>query len=46
MSTCITFCWTMQLANNALTGSVAFGVQELCVLLLHSAGSDSYLALL
>jgi hypothetical protein len=46
MCTWITFCWTRQLFNTTLTGSVAFGGRELCVLVLHSAGSDSYLALL
>jgi hypothetical protein len=46
MCTCITFCWIRQLANTTLTGPVAFGGRELCVLVLHSAGSDSYLALL
>jgi hypothetical protein len=46
MSTCITCCWTRQLNNSILIGPVAFGEWELCVLLLHSAGPDSYLALL
>jgi hypothetical protein len=46
MCTCIIFCWIRQLFNTTLTGSVAFGGWELCVLVLHSAGSDSYLALL
>jgi hypothetical protein len=46
MCTCITFCWIRQLSNTTLTGSVVFGGRELCVLVLHSAGSDSYLILL
>ena len=46
MGTCITFCWTRQLFDITLTGPVAFGGRELYVLVLHSAGSDSYLALL
>jgi hypothetical protein len=46
MCTCITFCWTRQLASTTLTGPVIFGVHELCILVLHSAGPDSYLALL
>ena len=46
MCTYITFCWTRQLFNTTLTGPVTFGGQELCVLVLHSAGSDSYLSLL
>jgi hypothetical protein len=29
-----------------LIGTVVFGGRELCVLVLHSAGSDSYLTLL
>jgi hypothetical protein len=45
MCTCIIFCWIRQLFNTTLTGPVAFGVQELCVLVLHSAGTDSYLKL-
>jgi hypothetical protein len=44
--TCITFCWAKQLSNTTLIGPVAFGGQELCVLVLHYAGPDSYLALL
>jgi hypothetical protein len=46
MCVCITFCWTRQLANTALIGPVAFGRRELCVLVLYSAGSDSYLTLI
>jgi hypothetical protein len=46
MGTCITFCWTRQLFDITLTGPVAFGGRELYVLVLHSAGSDSYLALI
>ena len=41
MCTCITFCWIRQLSNTTLTDPVKFGVQELCVLVLHSAGPDS-----
>jgi hypothetical protein len=29
MCTCITFCWTRQLASPTLTGPVIFGVHEL-----------------
>ena len=57
MCTCITFRWTTQLFNTTfigpmafggryLFGPVAFGQWELCVLVLHYAGPDSYLALL
>jgi hypothetical protein len=46
MWTYITFCWTRQLFKNILTGPVAFGGRDLCVLILHSAGPDSYLTLL
>jgi hypothetical protein len=35
-----------QLFNTTLIGAVVFGGPELCVLVLHSAGSDSYLTLL
>ena len=45
MCTCIIFCWIRQLLNTNLTGPVAFGGRELCVLVLHSAVSDSYLTL-
>ena len=38
--------WTRQLFNTTLIGLVAFGGRELCVRVLHSAGPDSYLALL
>ena len=46
MCTCITLCCTRQLSNTTLIGPVVFGGRELCVLVLHSAGPDSYLALL
>jgi len=46
MCTCITFCWTRQLFNTTLIGPVVFGERELCVLVLHCAGPDSYLTLL
>jgi hypothetical protein len=46
MCTCIAFCWNRQLFKNTLTGPVAFGGRELCVLKLHSGGPDSYLTLL
>jgi hypothetical protein len=46
MCTCIIFCWIRQLFNTTLSVPVAFGGRELCVFVLHSAGSDSYLALL
>jgi hypothetical protein len=46
MCTCITFCRTRQLFNTTLTDPVVFGGRELYVLVLHSAGSDSYLALI
>jgi hypothetical protein len=46
MCSCITFFGTRQLSNTTLTGPVAFGGRELCVLVLHSARSDSYLSLL
>jgi hypothetical protein len=45
MFTCITFCWIRQLFNTTVIGPVAFGGRELCVLVLDSAGSDSYLTL-
>jgi hypothetical protein len=46
MRTCIIFCYSRQLFNTSVIGPVAFGGRELCVLVLHSAGSDSYLTLL
>jgi hypothetical protein len=46
MCTCITFCWTRLLFYTTLIGAVVFGGRELFVLVLHSAGSDSYLTLL
>ena len=46
MCTCIIFCWIRQLFNTTLTGPVPFGVQELCVHVLHSAETDSHLKLL
>jgi hypothetical protein len=46
MCTCITFCWIRQLSRTTLTGPVTFGVRELCLFVLHSAGTDNYLTLL
>jgi len=46
MCTCITFCWTRWLFNTTLIGPMVLGERELCVLVLHSAGPDSYLTLL
>jgi hypothetical protein len=46
MCTCITFCWIRQLSNTTFTGPVTFGGRELCALVLHSAGPESYLTLL
>jgi hypothetical protein len=46
MCTCITFCCTKQSFYYTLIGSFAFGGREFCVLVLHSAEPDSYLALL
>jgi hypothetical protein len=46
MCMCITFCWIRQLFNTTLTSPVTFGGRVLCVLVLHSAGPDSYLTLL
>jgi hypothetical protein len=43
MCTFITFCCTRQLFNTTLIGPVTFQGRELCVLVLHSAGLDSYL---
>jgi hypothetical protein len=45
MSTCTTFCWTRQLSNTTSIGPVAFEGRELCAVVLHSAGPDSYLTL-
>ena len=45
MCACVTFSCTRELFNTYLIGPVAFGGRELCVLVLHSAGPDSYLAL-
>jgi hypothetical protein len=45
MCACVTFICTRQLSNITLIGPVAFGGGELCVLILHSAGPDSYLTL-
>jgi hypothetical protein len=45
MCTFITFCCTRQLFNTTLIGPMAFGGGELCVIVLHSAGPDSYLTL-
>jgi hypothetical protein len=46
MCTHLTFCWTRQLFITTLVGPVTFEGRELCVLVLHSAVSDSYLTLL
>jgi hypothetical protein len=46
MCTCITFCWTIHLFNTTLISPLEFGERELCVLVLHSTGQDSYLTLL
>ena len=43
MCTCITFCWTTQLLHTTLIGPLEFEGRELCVLVLHFAGPDSYL---
>ena len=45
MCTCNTFCWTRQLFKTTLIGAVAYGGRKICVLVLHFAGSDSYLTL-
>jgi hypothetical protein len=41
----ITFCCTRQLFITTLNGPMEFGGGELCVIVLHSAGPDSYLTL-
>jgi hypothetical protein len=46
MCTSIILCWIRQIFNTTLIVPVAFGGRELCVLVLHSAGSESYLVLL
>ena len=46
MCTCTIFCLTRHLSNSILSGPMAFRERELCVVVLHSAGPDSYLALL
>ena len=46
MCTCITFCWTRYVFNTTLIGPLAFKVRELCVLVLNSAETDTYLILL
>jgi hypothetical protein len=46
MLTGITFCWTRQSFNTTFIGPDAFEGRELCALVLHSAGPDSYLTLL
>ena len=46
MRTCITFCWTQHLFSTTVISPVAFRGPKLCVLVLHSVGSDSYLTLL
>ena len=38
----ITFYWTRHLFNTTLIGPMALGGRELCVLILHSVGPDSY----
>ena len=43
MCTCTTFCWIRQLFTTNMNGLVVFVGRELFVLILHSAGSDSYL---
>jgi hypothetical protein len=43
MCTCITFCWTRQLFNTNLNGSMIFEGLISCVLVFYSAGPDSYL---
>ena len=45
MCTFITFCCTRQLFNTTLIGPATFGGGELYVIVLHSAGPDSYLTL-
>jgi hypothetical protein len=44
--TCIIFCWTRQLFNTTFIGAMTFWGRQLCVLVLHSAEPDIYLALL
>jgi hypothetical protein len=46
MCACITFYWISQLFSTTLIGVVVFGGRELCLLVLYSAGSENYLALL
>ena len=46
MCSCITLWWTRQLSSTTFIGPVAFGGREICVLVLHSAGTDSYIILL
>jgi hypothetical protein len=46
MCTCIILCWIKNLFYTTLIGAVVFGGRELFVLVLHFAGSDSYLTLL
>ena len=46
MCSCITFRWTRQLSSTTLIGPLAFGERDLCVVVLLSAGPDSYLTLL
>jgi hypothetical protein len=43
MCTCITFYLTRHLCITTLIGPLAFEGRELCVLVLHFAGPDSYL---
>jgi hypothetical protein len=46
MCTCITFCWIRQLFTTTMNGHVFFVGRELCGLVLHSTGSDSYQTIL
>jgi hypothetical protein len=40
MCACVTFCWIRQLSSTTLTGPVTFGVRELCLCVLYSAGIE------
>ena len=46
MCSCNTFYWNRQLSSTNLLGILAFRERELCVVVLHLAGPDCYLALL
>ena len=46
MCTCVKFCWNRHLLNTTIIGLLALGGRELFVLVLHFAGTDSYLTLL